>query len=71
MRNTSGTAHECSPEVFPKTDEVSDVTDTYPHMETDVDSISEQPESSPTNLRSSEYNLRHNPKPKCNDDYRY
>ena len=25
-----------SPETFPRTDEVSDVTDTYPHMEPDV-----------------------------------
>ena len=38
MRNTSGTTHECSPEIFPQTDEVSDVTDTYPHMEPDVES---------------------------------
>ena len=29
------------------------------------------PEPSPTNPRSEKYNLRHNPKPNCNDDYRY
>ena len=29
------------------------------------------PETSPTNPRSEKYNLRHNPKPNCNDDYRY
>ena len=40
-------------------------------MEPDVESSSEQPENSPTNPRSSKYNLRHNPKPNCNDDYRY
>ena len=71
MRNTPGTTQECSPEIFPQTDEVSDVTDTYPHMEPDVEPNSEQPENSMTNSRSSKYNLRHNPKPNCNDDYRY
>ena len=71
MRNTPGTTHECSPEVFTQTDEVSDVTDTYPHMEPDVETSSEQPNNSPTNPRSSKYNLHQNPKPNCNDDYRY
>ena len=71
MRNTPGFTHECSPEIFPHTDEVGDVTDTCPHMEPDVESSSEQPENSPTNPRSSKYNLRHNPKPNCNDDYRF
>ena len=56
MRNTSGTTHECSSEMFPHTDEVSDVTDTYPHMEPDVEASSEQPGNSPTNPRSSKYN---------------
>ena len=32
-RNTPGNPHECSPEIFSCTDEVSDVTDTCPHME--------------------------------------
>ena len=71
MRNTPGNPHVCSPEIFPDTGEVSDVTDTYPHMEPHVETSSEQPENSPTNPRSSKYNLRHNPKPNCNDDYRY
>ena len=71
MRNTPGNPHVCSPEIFPCTDEVSDVTDTCPHMEPDVDSSPEQPKNSPTNPRSSKYNLSHNPKPNCNDDYRY
>ena len=53
LRNTPGTAHECSSEVFPQTDESSDLTDTYPHMEPDVEGNSEQPETSPTNPRSS------------------
>ena len=71
MRNTPGNPHVCSPEIFLCTDEVSDVTDTCSHMEPDVESSSEQVQNSPTNPRSSKYNLRHNPKPNCNDDYRY
>ena len=71
MRNPPGGKHECSPDFFPHTDGASDVTDTYPHMEPEVASSSEQPGKSPTNSRSSKYNLRHNPKPNCNDDYRY
>ena len=71
LKNTLGTTHECSPEIFPQTDEVSDVTDTYLDMEPDVETNSEQPNNSPTNPRSSKYNLRQNPKPNCNDDYRY
>ena len=71
MRNTPGNPHVCSPEICPCTDEVSDVTDTSPRMEPDVESSSEQPKKSPTNPCSSKYNLRHNPKPNCNDDYRY
>ena len=71
MRNTPGNPHVCSPEIFPDTGEVSDVTDTYPHMEPHVETSSEQPENSSTNPRSFKYNLRHNPKPNCNDDYRY
>ena len=71
MRITPGNPHVCSPEFFPCIDEVSDVTDTCPHMEPDVESNPEQPENSPTNPRSSKYNLRRNPKPNCNDDYRY
>ena len=71
MKNTLGTTHVCSPEIFPETDDVSDVTDTYPHMEPGVEASLEQPKNIPTNPRSSKYNLRHNPKPNCNDDYWY
>ena len=70
VMSTLGAAHECSPESFSQTDEVSDVADTYPRMEPDVEASSEQPENSPTNSRRSKYNLRHNPKPNFNDDYR-
>ena len=69
MRNTPGNPHVCSPEIFLCTDEVSDVTDTCPHNERDVESSSDQQENSPANPRSSKYNLRHYPKPNCNDDY--
>ena len=71
MRNTPGTTQECSPEIYPQIDEVSNVTDPYPHVEPDEEPSSEQPETSPTNPRSSKYKLRHNPKPNCNNDYRY
>ena len=70
-RNTQGTTHECSPEIFPQMDEIDDVADTYTHVEPDVGISSEQQENSPSNPRSSKYNLRHNPKPNCNNDYRY
>ena len=71
MRNTQGTTHQCSPEIFPPTVEIDDVADTYTHVEPDVGTSSEQQANSPSNPRSSQYNLRHNPKPNCNDDYRY
>ena len=71
IRNTKGLTDECSPEFFPQTEEIKDVTDTYPDMEPNMERSSEQPNSNPTNPRSSKYNLRHNPKPNCNDDYRY
>ena len=70
-RNTLGNPHVCSPETFPNTDELGDVTDTCPHMQPDAGTSSEQPQNSPTKPRNSKYNLRHNPKPKCNDDFRY
>ena len=71
LRNTPGNPHVCSPEIFPSTDELGDVTATYPHMEPDAETSSEQQQISPTNPRSSKYNLRHNAKRNCNDDYRY
>ena len=37
LRNTPGATHECSPENFAQTVEISDLTDTYPHMEPDVE----------------------------------
>ena len=71
MRNTRGTTHECPPEISPLIDETSDLEDTCTHAEPNVGTSSEQQGNSPSNPRSSKYNLRHNPKPNCNDDYRY
>ena len=70
MRNTRGTTHECPPEISPPIDETRDVEDTYIYTAPDVGTSSEQQQNSPSNPRSSKYNLRHNPKPNCNDDYR-
>ena len=71
MKNTLGNTQECSLEISPPLDENSDVADTYTYVEPDVGTSSEQQRNSPGNPRSSKYNLRHNPKPNCNDDYRY
>ena len=71
MRNTPGEPNVCFSEIFPKTDELGDVTDTCPHMEPDVETSSEHLQNRPINPRSSKYNLRQNPKPNCKDDYRY
>ena len=71
IRNTPRNPHVCSPEITPCTNEVSDVTDTCPHMEPDVDPSPEQPQNNPAHTGKSKYNLRHNPKSNCNDDYRY
>ena len=49
MKNTPGNAQKCSPEIFSYTEEVSDVADTCPHMEPDVESSLEEQENSPTN----------------------
>ena len=71
MRNTRGTTHECPPEISSPLDETSDVEDTCTYAEPDVVTSLEQQGNSPSNPRSSKYNLRHNPKPNCNDNYRY
>ena len=71
IRNTQGTTHECPPEISSPIDETRDVEDTYTYTEPDVGTSSEQQQNSPSNPRNYKYNLRHNPKPNCNDDYRY
>ena len=69
--NTPGTAQECSRETFPQTEHLCNVIDTYPYMEPDAETNSEQPHNRPTNPHSSKYNLRHNPKLNCNDDLKF
>ena len=64
-----GTVQECSREIFPRTKLLCNATDTYPYMEPDVDTSSEQANTSPTDPRSSKYNSSHNPKPNFNEDY--
>ena len=70
-RSTPGTTQEDSSHIFPHTDEVGDGTDTDYYMQPDADNGVEQIDPTLTNPRSSNYDLRHNPKPNCKDDYRY
>ena len=71
MRSTPGIIPGNSPETTPQLDGSYDGRDvdhdTQPHGNTSV----EQLDSTPTNPRSSKYDLRHNPKPNYNEDYRY
>ena len=71
MRSTPGTVRDNSPEAIPQADGLYDGTDTDQYMQPVADTIVEQPDPTPTNLRSSKYDRRHNPKPNFNDDYRY
>ena len=71
IRSAPGTTKENSPEGIPQTDRSYDGTDTDHYMQLDADTSVEQPKPTPTNPRSPKYDLRHNPKPYCNDDYRY
>ena len=71
VRNTSGITPENSPENIPHPDGSSDGRDMDRDTQPDADMSVEQLDPMPTNPRSSKYDLRHNPKPNCNDDYRY
>ena len=71
MRSTPGTIRESSPEIIPQVDRSYDGADTDHYMQPDADASVERLDPTPTNPRSSKYHLRHNPKPNCNDDYRY
>ena len=70
-RSTPGTIQEDSPEILSHTNEIADGTGTDHYMQPDADIIVEESDPTPTNPRSSKYDLRHNPRPHCNDDYRY
>ena len=65
-----GKIHEDSPQIFTYIDEVDDGMDTNHYMEPDAEAKSEQLSPTYVNPRSTTYDLGHNPKPPCNDDYR-
>ena len=70
-RSTPGTTQEDSSNILPHADEIDDGADTDQYMQPDADNSVEQIGPTPTSPRSSKYDLRHNPRPNCNDDYRY
>ena len=63
MSSNPGTIPEISPEICFQTDGSCDGTDTDHYMQPDVETSVEQLEPTPTNPRSSKYDLRHNLKP--------
>ena len=71
MRNTPGITPENPPEIIPQPDGSPDGRDVDRNMQPDADMSVEQLDPMPTNPLSSKYDLRHNPKPNCNDDNRY
>ena len=71
MGSTPGTIRDNSPEIIPQTGTTYNGRDVDHDTQPDADTIVEQSDPTPTNPRSSKYDLRHNPKPNCNDDYRY
>ena len=70
-RSTPGTIQEDPSKILPHTRDIDDGTDTDHYIQPDADTSVEQIDPTPTNPRSSKYDLRHNPRPNCNDDYRY
>ena len=71
MRSTPGTIQADSSDILPYSVQIDNGTDTDHHMQPDADNSVEQIDPTPANPRSSKYDLRHNPRPNCNDDYRY
>ena len=69
--STPGTIQKDSSEILPHTHDIDDGTDTDHCMQPDADTSVEQIDPMPTNPCSSKYDLRHNPRPNCNNDYRY
>ena len=70
-RSTPGTIQADSSDILPHALEIDDGTDTDHHMQPNADNSVEQIDPTPTNPRSSKYDLRHNPGPNCKEDYRY
>ena len=71
MRSTPETIPQNSPEIIPQPDTMYDGRDVDHDTQPDAETSVEQLDPMPTNPRCSKYDLRHNPKPKCNDDHRY
>ena len=71
MSTIPGTRREIFLELFPQANRSCDGTDTNHNMQPDAETSAGEPDPLPTNPRSSKYDLRHNLKTKCNDDYRY
>ena len=61
LRSTPGTIRENSPEIITQTDKSYNGTDLDHYIQPDADNSVEQPNPTPTNPRSSKYDLRHNP----------
>ena len=70
-RSTPGIIRENSPENTPQPDGSYDKRNVDHDTQPDAHTSVEQLDPMPTNPRSSKYDLRHNPKQNCNDDYRY
>ena len=71
MRSTPATIPEKSPEIIPQPDRSYDGVDTDHDIQPDADVSVDQLHPTPTNPRSSKYDLRHYAEPNFNDDYRY
>ena len=71
MRSTPGIIPGNFPGNTPQPDGSCDGRNVDHDAQPDADMSEEQPDLTPINPRSSQYDLRHNPKPNCNDDYRY
>ena len=65
-RSTPRTIQKDSSEI-----DIDDGTDTDHYMQPDADTSVEQIDPTPTNPRSSKYDLRHNRRPNYSNDYRY
>ena len=70
-RSTPGVIQEDPSNILPHADELDDRADTDHYMQPDADNSVERIDPTRTNPRSSKYILRHNPRPNCNDGYRY
>ena len=71
MRSTPGIIPGNSPGNTPQPDGSCDGRNVDHDTQPDAAMTVEQLDITPTNPRSSNYDLRHNPKPNCNDDFRY